>query len=96
MTETCREQNLFTEWLLDCYALGTTPIYWGAPNVGVFFGWNGALETVTVRDVSDWLRHIDIAEYDKLLPAVEESLERMQPYAVTEDWLYLNVLREYE
>lgn len=96
VTETCREDNLFTEWLLDCFALGTIPIYWGAPNVGKFFGWLGVHEAVTVRDVSDWLQHSDMDEYNKLLPYAEESLQRMQPYAITEDWLYLNVLKDYE
>jgi hypothetical protein len=96
VTETCRERNLFTEWLLDCYAVGTVPIYWGAPNAGHLFGWSGVLEAVTVRDFSDWLQNIDMNEYAKLQPAIENSLEKMQQYAITEDWLYLNVLKDFE
>lgn len=94
VTETCREDNLFTEWLLDCYALGTIPIYWGAPNIDKFF------DAVWDFGVLDQLRHrLDYAAgyaYSLQSGYVAANLERMQPYAVTEDWLYLNVLKDYE
>jgi hypothetical protein len=94
VTETCREDNLFTEWLLDCFALGTIPIYWGAPNADKFF------DAVWDFGDLDQLRHrLDYAAgyaYSLQSGYVGANLEKMQPYAVTEDWLYLNVLRNYE
>jgi hypothetical protein len=108
VTETCREDNLFTEWLLDCFALGTIPIYWGAPNIDRFFGLRqgGIVIPLLVGGVdamSDaWkeslpiiLNHIE-GKYTNRMRRIYNNLMAMQPYAVTEDWLYLNVLKDYE
>jgi hypothetical protein len=62
IAETCREDNLFTEWIVDCFALGTIPIFWGAPNIDRFFNAKGILQFDTVdrlykilaRSRADW------------------------------------------
>lgn len=36
--------NYFTEKLLNCFAVGTVPIYLGCPNIGEFFNRNGIIE----------------------------------------------------
>lgn len=94
VTETCREDNLFTEWLLDCFALGTIPIYWGAPNIRHYFREKGVLPFYD--EGTDWLDDLSMAEYQYRTRDVYENLIAMQPFAVTEDWLYLNVLKDYE
>ena len=32
--ENSKSKNYFTEKILDCFACGTIPIYWGCPNIG--------------------------------------------------------------
>lgn len=96
VTETCREDNLFTEWLLDCFALGTIPIYWGAPNVGDYFDPLSFYDFQSVEEVRGMLECISLDDYESGCGFAYQSLLAMQPYAVTEDWLYLNVLKEYE
>lgn len=99
VTETCSEDNLFTEWLLDCFAVGTIPIYWGCPNLTKYFDVRGVMECDTVNDFGEWLQEImidKIAAYLGRYPAPFGNLHRVQQYAVTEDWLYLDVLKDYE
>lgn len=94
VTETCREDNLFTEWLLDCFALGTIPIFWGAPNIHEFFNTDGILQFDTVDRLYKILAGLKLSDYK---PAqVYGNLIWLAQYAVTEDWLYQNVLKELE
>lgn len=103
VTETCREDNLFTEWLLDCFALGTVPIFWGCPNVEDFFDTNSILLFETVDDANELLAALPTTStpafcYPWLgkIMSTFLNLHRLQQYAITEDWLYANVLKEFE
>ena len=96
VTETCREDNLFTEWLLDCFAVGTIPIFWGAPNIHKFFLADGILQFDTVDRLQKVLSGLDSKLWADRIRHIYVNLRRMQDYAVTEDWLYLNVLKELE
>lgn len=96
VTETCREDNLFTEWLLDCFAVGTVPVFWGAPNIHEFFDAKGVLQFDTVDRLQKVLSGLDSKLWADRIGHIYANLRRMQDYAVTEDWLYLNVLRELE
>lgn len=99
VTETCREDNLFTEWLLDCLALGTIPIFWGCPNIDEYFNNEGIIEIDSLNDLATSLEIISVRSprnHAVSLSAAYWNLMDMQAYAVTEDWLYLNVLKDYE
>lgn len=94
VTETCREDNLFTEWLLDCFAVGTIPIFWGCPNVDRFF--DGVWDFDSPDQLRNYLEHVTGFTYSIITGHTLTNLEKMQQYAVTEDWLYLNVLKGFE
>ena len=96
VTETCREDNLFTEWLLDCFALGTIPIFWGASNIHQFFDVDGIIQFDTVDRLYKILAGLDWSKYHKRLSNAYENLGRVKDYAITEDWIYQNVLKELE
>jgi len=49
--ETCREEGLFTEILLDCFAVGTIPIFWGAPDIGNYFNARGILSFSNINEL---------------------------------------------
>lgn len=96
VTETCREDNLFTEWLLDCFALGTIPIFWGAPNIHEFFDVKGILQFDTVDRLYKILAGLSMAKWTELIPAAYLNLLKLEDYRITEDWMYQNVLKELE
>lgn len=94
VTETCYEENLFTEWLLDCFAVGTIPIYWGCPNLGEFFEAKGVLQFDTLYRLEKILAGLSMSSWVNQLNAVYSNLLKMREYAVTDDWLFLNILKE--
>ncbi len=85
--ETCREPNLFTEILLDCFAVGTIPLFWGAPNIGDYFEGLGILSFETVQQLESLIRELDEHTYTYLLPFARENLRRVAEYRITEEWL---------
>jgi len=92
VTETCRENNLFTEWLLDCFAVGTIPIYWGCPNLGKFFEPSGVLSFADLSDVGSIVTQLSVNLYEYLYPAVIENYREVRHYEITEDWISEHVL----
>jgi len=96
VTETCREDNLFTEWLLDCFALGTIPIFWGAPNIHKFFEAKGILQFDTVDRLQKVLGGLSHLVWYGRLSGIYTNLSKLEEYRITEDWMYQNVLRELE
>ena len=49
--ENCREENYFTEKLLDAVLCDTVPIYWGCPNIEEFFDTDGMIVCETFDDL---------------------------------------------
>lgn len=96
VTETCRSENLFTEWLLDCFAVGTVPIFWGCPNVGEFFDPAGILSFETAEQCAELVAGLSVGLYHAMLPAIRHNLRMVEQYSVAEDWLYANVLKAYD
>lgn len=92
ISETCRESNLFTEILLDCFAVGTIPIMWGSADEQRFisetFGHNSIVWFDGVRDVIDMLNWWPL-DY---IGDREEAMEAAKEFEVTEDWIYNNYL----
>lgn len=94
VVEACRSDNLFTEILLDCFTVGTIPIFWGAPNIARFFDANGILSFNSIEECVEIVRGLSFDLYENLSAAAQNNLAWVKPYAVTEDWLYQNVLRD--
>ena len=91
--ENSRSKYYFTEKLLDCFAVGTIPIYWGCKNVGDFFDERGILQFETMEDLvkifNEINDHPDL--YNLMYPFVLENFERAKEYIRYEDWIYKNV-----
>lgn len=93
VTECCQHDNLFTEHLLDCFAVGTVPIFWGCPNIGSFFDERGILAFETTEEAVDIVRNLP--EWTSLLPHIKTNLALVAQYEVTEDWMAKNTLGEW-
>jgi len=92
VSETCREDNLFTEILLDCFIVGTVPIFWGCPNIGDYFNADGILSFETVDELKDIVSELSPEMYISMKKAILDNFFTAQKYAITEDWIFYNVL----
>lgn len=94
IVEPCRIDNLFTAWLLDCFAAGTVPVYWGCPNLAEFFDARGVLAFETEDEALEVVDGLDFDLYRSLLPYAAANLRAVYEYEITEDWLISHVLKE--
>lgn len=87
VVETCHEDSLFTEILLDCFATATVPILWGAPNIGDFFNTDGIIPFTTLDDLGRILPNLSPDLYESMQPAIIDNLSHIERYVTAEDWL---------
>lgn len=96
VVETCYQENLFTEILLDCFAVGTIPIFWGCPNIGEFFEWGGLLPFSGLADLEvnlDFVARYGDEYYNEMKDTLARNLDLVADYAITEDWQYKNIYK---
>jgi hypothetical protein len=77
----------FTEKVTDCFATGTIPIYWGAPDIGDYFNMDG----IIVLD-----EHFDITTltpelYYSKLSAVKDNFHKIKNMIGADDYLYASI-----
>jgi len=88
--ENCRDKGWFTEKLLDCFACGTVPVYWGTNITPI---WVCRLDGIITFETIDGLRDIlaDVvseADYDLRRDAIANNMEAARRYRCAEDWLW--------
>lgn len=79
--ENASYETYFTEKLLDCFATGTIPVYYGAPNIGDYFNKDGIIDLSEEFDVSDEI-------YYSKMDAIKENLEKTKKMEVLEDFIW--------
>jgi hypothetical protein len=81
----------FTEKILDCFATGTIPIYWGDPEIGRIFNTDGIImlnETFKLDSLTPDL-------YYSKIEAVKENCQIVKDnFIMVEDYIYQNYFRE--
>jgi hypothetical protein len=92
--ENSKTDNYFTEKLIDCFAVGTIPIYWGAPNVDSYFDSRGMIIVNSVEEIKEWVGKLNESEYLARKEYAALNLKKVieEHYDVTEDWMYKNIL----
>ena len=90
--ENIREPNYFTEKIVDCFASGTVPIYWGCPNIGQFFDVRGIISFGNLRELRAAFKTLGPADYNSKLDAIKTNLGSVLKYRTPEDWIWLNYL----
>lgn len=86
--ENCHVRSWFTEKLIDCFACGTVPIYWGTDAVLSLFNpagiipWRGldGLRAILDGVVSE-------VDYAARGDALVDNMERARRYRCAEDWI---------
>jgi hypothetical protein len=69
---------------MDCFAVGTIPVYLGAPDIGEHFNIDGIIVLDKDFDINNLTERL----YRDKLDIVKENFERVLQYDVLEDWIY--------
>jgi hypothetical protein len=95
VVENTKCENYFTEKIVDCFAVGTIPIYWGCPNIGDFFDMRGIYTFDNMWQLRRILKKIesDPNDYEHKLSYIKNNFEVARKYATAEDQL-ISVLKE--
>lgn len=87
--ESIRMDAYFSEKLIDCFALGTVPIYWGCPSIASFFDtrgmiiWDGDLDNLE----QILAKVISKRDYERRESALIANYQLVKHYACAEDWI---------
>lgn len=79
--ENSRQENYFTEKLIDCLVMKTIPIYWGCPNVSEFFDTTGWILFESAPDLASKIRELDEGHYARHLETIEKNFHEAMKYA---------------
>ncbi|MFM8979830.1 MAG: glycosyltransferase family 10 domain-containing protein [Planctomycetia bacterium] len=75
--ENCRQDEYFTEKLIDCFLCETVPIYWGFPSLGSVFDPRGVLAFTSLDELDAHLASLSLERYAALRPQVLENKRRV-------------------
>ena len=89
--ENVRAKYYFTEKLIDCFMVGTIPIYWGCSNLQDYFDMSGVIVINNEYDLVKLLPTLNESFYNDKLSVVKANYEAAKHYATTEDWFYENI-----
>jgi hypothetical protein len=81
--------NMVSEKITDCFMTGTIPIFYGIENIGDFFNTDGIIilnDDFKIEDLS-----FDL--YNSKIEAVKDNFRRAMDMLVSEDYLYLNYIK---
>lgn len=92
--ENCKEDYYFTEKLIDCFATGTVPIYWGCPSIGNFFDIGGIITFDSIEQLGEIIQMLSPDDYESRLYSVKINLEKAKEFAVIEDYIGIKILPE--
>lgn len=85
--ENSRQNNYFTEKLIDCFQTKTIPIYWGCPNIEEFFDANGFFIANSFDDIINICNSVDKKTYQSKLEIVEKNFILSKEFATIVDRL---------
>jgi hypothetical protein len=77
--------NYFTEILLDCFRLGTIPIFWGCPNIDEYFDVRGMEIFNTIEELDNILQNLK--PYEEYIEFAKTNFELCKQYIHTDDYI---------
>lgn len=81
--------NYFTEKILNCFAVGTVPIYLGCRNISSFFNPKGIITMPADGNLIGLLKELTPERYEEMGLAIKENFELAKEYRSVEDYIFL-------
>ena len=88
IVENNRIPGYFTEKIIDAFACGSVPVYWGDPEIGEFFDMDGILTFSNLEDLQKVLEDCNEETYNLMLPHIEENYRRYPEYINVHELLW--------
>jgi hypothetical protein len=88
VVENTRRDYWFTEKLVDCFATGTIPLYYGCRSIDQLFKKDGMHVWTTLDELEGILKRIGPEDYVQRLPVISENMRLARQYRCAEDWIY--------
>lgn len=89
--ENTKKDYYFTEKIIDCFATGTIPIYWGCPAVSetfMFFDNRGILAFNNISELDTIISNLSEDLYNSKKDYIDNNFHKMKEYLISEDYLY--------
>ncbi len=80
--------NYFTEKLLNCFAVGTVPIYLGCQNIDSFFDPAGIIQVGRWTDFKQLISGLTRESYESRMDAIRKNHNMCKQYEIIEDFIY--------
>jgi hypothetical protein len=80
----------YTEKILDCFATGTIPIYYGDRSIGEDFDSNGIIFLDDLKSFEDLTEE----RYINMMPAIKHNFEKVMNLKTSDDCLYESVTND--
>lgn len=87
--ENDKYETYYTEKLTDCFATGTIPVYWGAPDIDTIFNRDGIIHLTSEFDPKMLTKEL----YESKLEAVRDNFNRVKELVSSDDQLF-ELIRE--
>lgn len=94
--ENCKIDYYWTDKLLDAFASGTVPIFWGCPSIDKYFDINGIITFNNIDELGDILNTIGTIDYNNRLGAIRNNFEMAKKYKIPEDQMYNDFFKRFK
>jgi hypothetical protein len=91
--ENSKQNNYFSEKLIDCFVTKTIPIYWGCPNISNYFDTRGIFIANNLYEIIDISNNVNSETYINKIEFINNNYELSLPYITIVDRL-LNKIKE--
>jgi len=78
--ENSKQNNYFTEKIMDCFVTKTVPIYWGCPNIADFFDLKGIFVVNNFEDVLNVCNSLNEQSYKNMIDNIEINFTKSQKF----------------
>ena len=93
--ENCKADYWFTEKIIDAFATGTIPIYWGCPSIGEFFDRDGIIGFDNMNNLGTILDYIGEDHYNSKMVHIKKNFNiAKSKYKIIEDYIYQNLFKD--
>jgi hypothetical protein len=89
------EDNFFTDGIIDCFALGTIPIFRGCPNIGDFFDKDGIICFETIEELDEILSNLTEQDYYDRMESIKRNYEIAKKFKRTNEDQIIGDVKKY-